>query len=198
MDKKKKIIRFNILFISLLFAWVLPTLAQDVNTINIKEKYYEYGVGNDSITLFLKFLNSQGKSCNEINDTNLEERFDLVEDGNTIPKDQWQVRTLTEGRRIPKDFTISVLVDLSIPQNGKKDIYDAVQTLVESTNDSCVYLSFFGDYVSNTRMVTKKNYKQFYNQFQETAENKFFYSALYAKLSEFNFANAEFDPLVKT
>lgn len=198
MDKKKKIIRFNILFISLLFAWVLPTLAQDVNTINFKEKYYEYGVGNDSITLFLKFLNSQGKSCNEINDTHLEERFDLVEDGNTVPKDQWQVKTLTEGRRIPKDFTISVLVDLSIPQNGKKDIYDAVQTLVESTNDSCVYLSFFGDYVSNTRMVTKENYKQFYNQFQETAENKFFYSALYAKLSEFNFANAEFDPLVKT
>ena len=90
------------------------------------------------------------------------------------------------------------MVDLSIPQSGKKDIFEAVQTLVESTHDSCIYLSFFGDEVSNSRLVTKANYQDFYNQFQESAQSKYFYSALYAKLTEFNFGNTEYDNLVKT
>lgn len=197
MDKKKKISKIKALFISLLLIWAFPTLAQDVNKINFEDKHYEYSVGNDSITLFLKVLESNGKRCNNVFADDIRNRFDLMENGDTIPKGRWTVKTLTEGQRIPSDYTISVLVDLSIPQNGKKEIYDAVQTLVESTHDSCVYLSFFGDWVSNSHLVTKENYKEFENHFYEQAQSKYFYSALYAKLTEFNWGNTEHDTLVK-
>lgn len=198
MDKKKKISGIKALFISLLIAWAFPTLAQDVNEIRFGDKQYEYGVGNDSITLFLKVLDANGKRCNDVYASDLRDHFDLVENEDTIQKGKWNVKTLTGGQRIPSDYTISVLVDLSIPQSGKKDIYEAVQTLVESAHDSCVYLSFFGDYVSNSRLVTKENYKEFYDRFQEPAQSKFFYSALYAKLAEFNWGNAEHEHLIKT
>ena len=197
MDKKKKISGIKALFISLLIVLAFPALAQDVNEIRFGDKQYNYDVGNDSITLFLKVLESNGKRCNDVYAIDLNNRFDLMENEDTIPKDKWKVKLLTEGQRIPGDYTISVLVDLSIPQSGKNDIYEAVQTLVESAHDSCVYLSFFGDRVSNSRLVTKKNYKEFYDQFQESAQSKFFYSALYAKLTEFSFGDKQYDSLVK-
>ena len=186
MDKKKKISGIKALFISLLLALAFPAIAQDVSEISLGDKDYEYGDGKDSITLLLKVLDANGKRCNTVSSTDLKEHLDLVEDGDTIPKDKWTVKLRTEGQRIPGDFTISVLVDRGIPKAGKKGIYEVVRTLVESAQDSCVYLSFFGDYVSNSHLVTKKNYAEFENQFYEPAQDKYFYSALYAKLAEFN------------
>lgn len=195
MDKKKKITGIKVLVISLLLSWAFPALAQEVDTIRFMDKHYNYGVGNDSIKLFLKVLNPDGRPCNNFD----ADRFSLVEGEDTIPKDKWLLKAVTTGQRIPSDFTISVLVDLSIPQSGKKDIFEAVQTLVESADTNCVYLSFFGDEVGNSQLVNKKNYQSFYNQFQESAQSKFFYSAVYAKLNEFNyFGNDEYDKKVKT
>ena len=197
MDKKKKISVIRALFINVLLIWAFPALAQDVDVIRFGDKHYEYSVGNDSITLFLKVLGSNGKRCNDVYASDIRNHFDLLENEDTIQKDKWRVNTLTDGQRIPSDFTVSVLVDLSIPQSGKKDIFEAVQTLVESTHDSCVYLSFFGDYVSNSRLVTKKNYKEFEDQFNESAQSKYFYSALYAKLTEFNQEITPYDDSIK-
>lgn len=194
MDKKKKIIGINLLVICMMFFWATPSKAQDVNSISFGD--YECGVGTDSIKFFLKFLDSNNKRCNDVYASDLKKHFLLVENEDTIPN--WNVRTLTEGQRIPKDFTISVLIDLSIPQSGKSDIFEAVQTLVESAHDSCVYISFFGDYVSNSRVVTKSNYKEFYNHFMQSAQSKYFYSALYAKLTEFNHQYTPYDDLVKS
>ena len=198
MDKKKKISAIKALFISLLFVWTIPTYGQEVGEIRFEDKSYEYGVGKDSITLYLKVLDPNGVRCNDVYADDIRNHFDLKENGDTIPKDQWTVATLTEGQRIPSDFTISVLVDLSIPQSGKKDIYEAVRSLVESAHDSCVYLSFFGDWVSKSHLVTKRNYKEFEDRFYEHATSKYFYSALYAKLTEFNFGYTEYDSLIKT
>lgn len=196
MDQKKKIIG-NILLLSLLFAWAFPALSQTVNEIRIGDRKYDYTVGSDSINLFLKVLDPNGKRCNEILEAQLRDHFSLMENQDTVPRRKWTVNTLIDGQRIPSDFTISVLVDLSIPQSGKKDIFEAVQTLVESAQDSCVYLSFFGDWVSKSQVVTKENYKDFYNQFMESAQSKYFYSALYAKLTEFNWGTAPYDRVVK-
>lgn len=198
MDKKKKISGIKALFITLLFVLTIPTFAQDVSEIRFEDKNYEYGIGKDSITLFLKVLGSNGIRCNDVYADDIRKHFNLMENDDTIPKSTWTVTTLTEGQRIPSDFTISVLVDLSIPQSGKKDIYEAVKTLVESAHDSCVYLSFFGDWVSKSHLVTKRNYKEFEDRFYEQATSKYFYCALYAKLTEFNFGYTEYDTLIKT
>ena len=197
MDKKKKISGIKALIINLLIVLAFPAIAQDINEIRFGDKQYKDSIGSDSITLFLKVLDPSNKRCNDVYTSDLRNHFDLMENEDTVPKDKWTVKVLTEGQRIPSDFTISVLIDLSIPQSGKTDIYEAVQTLVESAHDSCVYLSFFGDRVSNSRLVTKQNYKEFSDHFRESAQSKFFYSALYAKLTEFNFGNTEYDDLIK-
>ena len=186
MDKKKKISNIKALFISLLLVWAFPSLAQDVNKISFGDKHYEDSIGCDRITLLMKVLDANDKNCNDVFVSDINKHFDLIENEVVIPKERWSVKLRTEGQRIPGDYTISVLVDLGIPRDGKIGIYEAVQSLVESAQDSCVYLSFFGDYVSNSHVVTKENYKEFENRFQDLAQNKYFYSALYAKLAEFN------------
>lgn len=184
MDKKKKISGIKALFISMLLVLAFPAIAQDVNKIRFVDK--QLGVGNDTITFFINVLGADDKHCYDVSAAHIREHFDLVENKDTISKNKWDVETLIDGERIPSDYTISVLVDLSISQKGKKEIYDAIQNLVNSAHDGSVYLSFFGDYVSNSQLVTKENYKDFYTYFQKEAQSKVFYSALIAKLAEFN------------
>ena len=197
MDKKKKISVIKALFITLLLALAFPTLAQDVNQIRFGDREYNYDVGNDSIKLLLKVNDSNGKSCKDVYPADFKDHFSLVENGDTIRNNKWKVKELTGGQRIPSDFTISVLVDLSIPESGKEDIYEAVRTLVEMAADSSVYLSFFGDQVSNSRLVNKENYAQFHGRFKEMASSKYFFSALYAKLTEFNHGEAQYVDQIK-
>ena len=130
--------------------------AQDVSQIQFCDKKYEYGVGKDSITLFLKVLDSDKNRSTEVTIADLEKYLVVYEDGeNIIPNDRRTVRSLSSGQRIPEDYTFSVLVDLSIPESGKAQIYDVVGKLVESAPDSCVYLSFFGDEITKSHIVTK-------------------------------------------
>jgi len=195
MDKKKKII--SALIIGILFVWVSQASAQRPNEIRFCAPQYVDSIGKDSVTLFLKVLDGSGKSLTEVDAPDLEEHFALVEDGDTIPKNRWEVMTLTEGLRIPADFTFSVLVDLNIPKDGKNQIYEAIDSLVASAHDSCVYLSFFGDDVSQSQLVTKKNCKDFKGQFKAGADKKYFYSALYGKLAEFEWVKSALVDSVK-
>ena len=173
--------------------------AQDVSQIQFCDKKYEYGVGKDSITLFLKVLDSDKNRSTEVTIADLEKYLVVYEDGeNIIPNDRRTVRSLSSGQRIPEDYTFSVLVDLSIPESGKAQIYDVVGKLVESAPDSCVYLSFFGDEITKSHIVTKKNYHEFKSQFTRNAESKYFYGALYSKLIEFGGGNQELENTVKT
>ncbi len=174
-------------------AFALVSMAQDVSKIQFCDKKYEYGVGKDSVTLFLKVLDSNGESCKDVTVSDLEKYLVMNEDGNMIPLDRRQVISLSSGLRIPSDFTFSVLVDLSIPESGKNQIFDAVGKLVESAPDSCVFLSFFGDEVTATQMVTKQGLKDFEAKFKTQSENKYFYGALYSKLAEFATGTAEME-----
>lgn len=170
--------------------------AQDVAKIQFCDKKYEYGIGKDSITLFLKILDSNGKPCNDVTISQLEKNLVISEDGVAIPADNRQIISLSSGQRIPSDFTISVLVDLSIPESGKGQIYDAFCKLVESSPDSCVFLSFFGEEVSSSQMVTKKNLPSLKEKFMSHSETKYFYGALYSKLAEFSNEKAELEDAV--
>ena len=188
-------------FLSLLLVGLLAVLtagAQDVSQIQFCDKKYEYSQGKDSITLFLKVLDGQGNRVKDLSVSTLDKYLVIYEDGTMIPNDRRTLSAVSSGQRIPGDFTFSVLVDLSIPQEGKQQICSAVGKLVEAAPDSCVYLSFFGHEVSPSVMVTKANYDGLKEQFQRTADGKCFYSALYAKLTEFSGAAAHYDGDVKT
>ena len=52
--------RYILAFVVLL-AFVFTASAQDVSKIQFCDKKYEYGTGKDSVTLYLKVLDSNGK-----------------------------------------------------------------------------------------------------------------------------------------
>ena len=188
----------KLFMICALLSCMAQANAQDVKEIQFCDKKYEYAEGKDSITLFIKVLDSNGKSCQDVTSSNMEKYMVVYEDGKMIAPDRSKIIELSSGQRIPTEFTFSVLVDQSIPEDGKGQIYDAVGQLVESAPDSCVYLSFFGDEVTPSKLVTKRNLKDFKNMFHTHSDNKFFYGALYSKLAEFAEGKAELEDSVHT
>lgn len=185
----------------LLFAVAFSLKAQDVKQIQFCDCKYEYEVGKDSITLFLKVLDSDKNRSNEVEVADLEKQLVIYEDGDDkdhrITDDRRTILSLSSGQRIPKDYTFSVLVDLSIPEDGKSQIHEVIRKLVESAPDSCVYLSFFGDKVTSTQMITKQNYQDYSSKFSESATYKYFYGALASKLTEFGGGDPDFESSVK-
>ena len=198
MDKKKKIIMKRIISFLTFFIVAFTINAQDVRRIQFCDKKYEYGVGKDSITLYLKVMDSDDNRSTEVTVADLNRYLVIYEDDkNIISEDRRTILSLSSGQRIPADYTFSVLVDLSIPEESKAQIYDVIGKLVESAPDSCVYLSFFGDEISSSKLVTKQNYKEFKSSFQKGTTNKYFYGALYSKLEEFGGCNAGLESSVK-
>lgn len=184
--------------IGALVAIVLQAMAQDVSRIEFCDKKYEYGIGKDSITLFMKVMDSNGNSCKDIAPSDLEKYLVVYEDKGIIAPNRRKISVVSSGQRIPSDFTFSVLVDLSIPEAGKGQIFEAFGQLVESAPDSSVYLSFFGDDVTASQLVTRGNWRDFEPKFKVQSENKYFYGALYAKLSEFNTKGTDMESEVIT
>ena len=86
-----------------------------------------------------------------------------------------------------------VIVEEPSLESAKEMIYGAVGNLIESAPDSCVYLSFFGDSVTSSDVVTRDNYKEYEENFYNQVTNKYFYDAVYAKLAEFSDISTEKD-----
>lgn len=192
MDKKKKIVLFVLATVGILVGDFRPVVrAQDISQIQLMEKRYEYGTDRDSITLFFNILNSLGERRKDVSTDELLRCFGLNEDGRAVRTNGGRVAVVGNGLRVPSDYTFSVLVDLGISTEGKEKIAELVAYLVESTSDSCVFLSFFGDDVSPTQMVNKNNWSYYKCLFSGTARDKYLYSALYSKLSEFEESEQE-------
>lgn len=196
MDKTKKMIFRVFTAIGLLFSCGLLN-AQNVSEIQFCDRKYEYEIGKDSITLFFNMLDKYGNRVQELTLEQLEKYLVIKEDDKFIPQDHSEISYVNSGQRIPSEYTFSVLVDLSIPQSGKDQIYNTVARLIESAPDSCVYLSFFGDNVTSSNVVTKSNYKYQKEKFSKQSENKYFYSGLYSKLLEFSDNTTVKDSLLK-
>lgn len=196
MDKTKKMI-FRVLTVMGLFFSTGLLNAQSVSEIQFCDRKYEYEIGKDSITLFFNLLDKFGNRVKELTSEQLEGWLAIKEDGNMIPPNCSEITFVNSGQRIPAEYTFSVLVDLSIPQKGKEQIYNTVEKLIGSTPDSCVYLSFFGDNVTSSNVVTKSNYKYLKEHFSHQSRNKFFYSGLYSKILEFSNDVADKDSLIK-
>ena len=160
MDTKKKIIRNLVAFCLAMFA-ILPVFGQDIRQIKFCDKNYKYGVGKDSLTLYFNVLNAEGKRVQNISTNQLQNYLVIKEDGALIPSSSCKINAITSGQRIPAEYTFSVLVDLSIPREGKAKIYKAISQLVNISPKGCVYLSFFGDEVTSSKLVTPENLKSF-------------------------------------
>jgi len=185
MDKKKTLTLRCLLASCALLVSLLPLQAQKVDNVHFCDKKNDYRLGCDSITLYLKFTDRDGESIKNLSEKDIEDALIVKEDGKPIPSNRVLIERLGAGR-IPSDYTFSVLIDRNIPREEMEDVYEAVGQLIDSAPDSCVYLSFFGDEVSSTEMVTRNNYASFRDRFFERADGKYIYDAVYEKIREFN------------
>lgn len=197
MDKKTKINFSGWLVTVALFFGVFPIMAQDVSKVQFCDRNYTYKAGSDSITVYFNLLDAAGKRVKDVPEASLRNYLVIKEDGKYIPAGRTLVSTVNAGQRIPSGYTFSVLVDLSIPSEGKEQIYQAIGKLVECAPDSSVYLSFFGSDVAESRVLTRQNYADFKTAFAATSDSKVFYSALYAKLVEFNAGPGSFEGMAR-
>ena len=124
MDTKKKIIR-KLIALCMAMSVILSMSGQDIKQVKFCDKKYEYGVGKDSLTLYFNILNAEGKRVQNISTNQLQNYLVIKEDGSLIPSSSCKINAITSGQRIPAEYTFSVLVDLSIPQEGKAQIYKA-------------------------------------------------------------------------
>ena len=68
-----------------LMITALSAMAQNVQRIEFCDKKYEYGVGNDQITLFFRVIDGDRKRNQEITAEELQNYLVIKEDGNIIP-----------------------------------------------------------------------------------------------------------------
>lgn len=182
MDKKKT------LNISLILLGIFMMLGQAVSAqtparLQFCDRAYEYGIGNDTIKLFFNIYGENGKTLPNVSPRDFSQFLNLYEDGQRIP--EFSVRRLNSGIRLPKEYTFSILLDQSIPSEGKLQILKAVRQFVDIAPDSCIYVSFYGDGVSNTTIASSRNMADIEKAFLTNTTGKAFYSGVYSKLAEF-------------
>lgn len=183
MDKKKTLI--SALFL-LGFSCILSfsALAQSPARLQFCDRSYGYGIGNDTIKIYFNIFGEDGKRISNIGDNEFNQYFELHEDGNEITNAK--VQRLNTGIRVPKENTFSILLDQSIPDAGKQQILTAIKQFLDITPDSCVYVSFYGDEVSNSIKATPDNFNEIEKAFMTNTTGKKFYSGVYSKLAEFS------------
>lgn len=183
MDTKSKITLLAVLAFHFLIASAIPAQAQIVDSIQFCDK--EYKDDSDSLTLFLKVRDSNNKMV-DILGGGQNGRLKIMEDGNEVLDGTISLGT-TE-KRIPHDMTFSVLIDLGIKKEKKEQICKAIESLVKSAGDSCVFLSYFGSFVGRSTPINSANYSDCCEAIikEESFGRRCFYSALYAKLTEFD------------
>lgn len=182
MDKKKTLIR-----VLILLGWIavcgFGAIAQTPARLQFYDRNYEYGIGYDSIKLYFNLYGNDDKRVSNLSKENFNQFFVVEEDGKAI--EGFDVRRISSGVRIPKDYTFSILLDQSMPAEGKKKISEAIRKFIDSAPDSCVYVSLYGDEVSNSIKTTKENFNEIEKAFLQNTNGKAFYSGVYSKLSEF-------------
>lgn len=193
MDKKKKMM--NILK-TLLIVWmttmvILPLEAQSVKAVQFCGNSVNDTTGE--ISLFLKLIDRAGNPVTGLNESSIKDCLNVFEGKTIINWKDARIEKVLSGKRIPGNMTFSVLVDLNIPKEGKQHIYDALKSLVESAPDSCVYISFFSDKVSNSELITSNDYAKIKDKFMQDGGINYFYSALYSKMAEFSSETLKFE-----
>lgn len=120
MDSQKKIVVRMSLTVLLLISSLLPIYSQEVEQVQFCDRKYEYKEGKDSITLFINLLDSRGKRVKDAPIEAVRKYLVIKEDEQFIPAKRTRLSIVDSGERIPSDYTFSVLVDLSIPPEGKE------------------------------------------------------------------------------
>lgn len=191
MDKKKKIITICLLLWSILFmGFSAHAQNASVSKIQYCDRSYDYGIGNDTIKVYFNILGTDEKRISNLATETFNEMFYFYEDGMEVQNRS--IKRINSGIRIPQEYTFSILLDQSIPQNGKLQILDAIKKFVGVAPKSSVFISFYGNEVSKSIQASIDNFQSIETAFMDTITGKAFYSGVYSKLTEFSSKEAEF------
>jgi len=191
MDKKKTL-KHVLFLLGMLVLLGFNVKAQTPTPTGLQfcDRFYNYGIGNDTIKLYFNVIGLDGKRISNLTQEDFDTYSYFYEDGKSI--DNGVIRRLSSGVRIPKEFTFSILLDKSIPTEGKQQILKSIKQFVSIAPDSCVYISFYGDEVSNSLPASQKNFSEIEMEFMKPSESKYFYSGIHSKLAEFSKSNPSF------
>ena len=112
MDKKKTLNMAVVLLVWMILCSICA-IAQTPSRLQFYDRSYDYGIGNDSIKLYFNLYGTDQKRVSNLSEENFNQFFVIEEDGKAI--DNFSVRRISSGVRIPKDYTFSILLDQSIP-----------------------------------------------------------------------------------
>lgn len=182
MDKKEALIYALVLVAGIMMPWH-STFGQTPARLEFCDRSYNYGIGNDSITLYFKVFDQDDNRLSTLTPEDINRFLVVEENGNALM--HYDISRVGSGVCVPRDYTFSILLDQSIPAEGKEQILDAVKQFIAMTPDSCVYVSFYGDEVSNSELVTAANFDELGRKFLIGSDGKTFYSGVYAKMAEF-------------
>ena len=183
MDKKKTLKILLTLWCAVL-AFPLFLGAQTPASVQFCDLSYSYGAGNDTVKIFFNVRDNQDKRITNLSPDALMKMLVFSEDGKPVPEPVFS--RVSSGVRIPADYTFSILLDRSIPEQGKVRILKVVRDFIETAPDSSVFVSFYGDGVSGTVMASRSNIDRIGKEFLRPSEGKAFYSGICAKLAEFS------------
>lgn len=191
MDKKKTLKNVSLL-VGLFVLLGINAKAQTSAPAKLQfcDRSYDYGIGNDTIKLYFNLINADGKRVSNLATEDFNNFAYFYEDGYSI--DNGTINRLSTGIRIPKEYTFSILLDKSIPTDGKQQILKSIKQFVSIAPDSCVYVSFYGDEVSNTIPMSQKNFSAIEHEFMKPSDAKYFYSGVHSKLAEFSKSTPSF------
>ena len=191
MDKKKTLKNIlSLLGLIVLLGFNVKAQTQTPTGLQFCDRSYNYGIGNDTIKIYFNVTGAEGKRISNLTTEDFNNFSYFYEDGKSIENSI--IKRLSSGIRIPKEYTFSILLDKSIPDEGKQQILKSIKQFVSIAPDSCVYVSFYGDEVSNTIPVSLKNFSVIEQEFMNPAEAKYFYSGVHSKLAEFSKATPSF------
>ena len=193
MDTKKTLKKL-LLALCMIFAYAAAE-AQEPAHLQFVNRAYNYGIGNDSIRIYFNVTSLEGKRLSQLESDDFNRYGYFYEEGQPI--ENVTIRKLNSGVRIPKEYTFSVLLDQSIPQEGKQQILQSLKQFIEIAPDTCVFISFYGNEVSNSVLVDKTNFNDVAQNYLLPTDGKSFYSGIHAKLSEFSTVVPEFIDKIK-
>lgn len=191
MDKKKTIKAVWLLLIATLLSGAV-VYAQGPMPANLQfcDRSYNYGIGNDSIKIYFNVTGADGKRISTLSTDVFNQLAVFFENGEKI--ENANVKKLSSGIRIPKEYTFSILLDKSIPPEGKRQILKSIRQFVDIAPDSCVFISFYGDEVSNSVPASSVNFGDIERAYMSPSSAKYFYSGVHSKLAEFSASKPSF------
>lgn len=196
MDKKKTLKTLLLLLgMSVLSGFNAKAETPTPSKLQFCDRTYNYGIGNDTVKLYFNVIGADGKRISNLSKSDFNNFSYFYEDGKPI--DNGIINKLSKGVRIPKEYTFSILLDKSIPDEGKQQILKSIRQFVSIAPDSCVYISFYGDEVSGTIPASEKNFSAIEQEFLKPAAAKYFYSGVHSKLAEFSKSTPSFMSEIK-